>query len=710
MPPKSVLTRGIALVAICFLLSGALLSVVMHDVKGQIGVDIYSIYPPTLVGKVGELVSIQGSTETRNGTYQIWFGNSMVYSATAEGYYVNASFPIPELPAGNYTITLSDLSAKVNATREFNLIEAYSIKAMTPEKPAQLQEGSTVTLNVTVTAGQPSTKYYANITVVLPGDNVVGFSRLVELTTSNLGTAQAQIVFPNSALFQPSGSNTYLPGVYTAYFNMSENLASSQFTIGITDMTEYHRQDRVSLHAEGYAPSEKVSVSIKYAATGASYYSESATASAQGVITSSWAVPSNAPVGEYTVTLTGENTMKSVSDTQNFFVTGYNVSVRALNLAGEPVPQVLLQVLDKSSNETYNGTTDSSGIASFNLEKGSHILTAFWNKNFKVGETEVTVYGSQEFNITCKLTNLEIQVKNQAGIPMPFVTVNVTYQYTMPVEGKVESGAYSGTTDLNGVFRANSTLPGIAYRIVASRYGVVFNSENDTVSSLPEAPVYHVTVVCPSVALTIKTLDYNGASLADARLELIEQASGLLYSVTTDSSGTASLSVTLGRYRVRVYAGSFMLNETTMDALKASHYNIRCMLYNLKVSVKVTDYFGQPMPNVNVVLNHDGLESKSNITRSDGVAVFDGVVGGNLQVKVYLTGHENSFVLANVYVDSPTQIPITLSMYTTIGSYVIETRVLIMLLLILMTTLFFVGLEFYVRWHRSKSKTPITNQ
>jgi hypothetical protein len=45
---------------------------------------------------------------------------------------------VPELPAGNYTITLSDLSQNVNDTKTFTVFAGYSIKALVPSTPSAI--------------------------------------------------------------------------------------------------------------------------------------------------------------------------------------------------------------------------------------------------------------------------------------------------------------------------------------------------------------------------------------------------------------------------------------------------------------------------------------------------------------------------------------------------------------------------------------------
>ncbi len=48
--------------------------------------------PSGLTGPVGQYVNVQGTIDTRNGDYEVWFGNNLVDSNTADGFYVNANF------------------------------------------------------------------------------------------------------------------------------------------------------------------------------------------------------------------------------------------------------------------------------------------------------------------------------------------------------------------------------------------------------------------------------------------------------------------------------------------------------------------------------------------------------------------------------------------------------------------------------------------
>jgi hypothetical protein len=116
-------------------------------------VEISSVFPSSQQGKVGEEVRVTGTINTTDGRYQIWFGSELVADKTASGNSVDLNFTVPELPGGDYNITLIDVDRNLNATTWFYLETAYYIEAITPALPGLLQESDSVVLNVTVTGG-----------------------------------------------------------------------------------------------------------------------------------------------------------------------------------------------------------------------------------------------------------------------------------------------------------------------------------------------------------------------------------------------------------------------------------------------------------------------------------------------------------------------------------------------------------------------------
>jgi hypothetical protein len=689
---KAVAAALLALMSISFSLMPLL------QVHGQLGTSILQITPTE--GVAGELVNVQGTIDTTNGAYQLYLGGKLVASNTSEGFYVNANFTVPELSEGDYVLTLRDVARRINATETFTINIGYSIQAATPSAPAQLQEGSNVVLNVKLTGGHSGTTYYANVTVELPEPLETEYSQFVTLALSDqTGTASAQVTFPGGG-FQPSGSLTDFTGTYSAYFNKTQQLASSQFFVGFTDAGEYHREQSVAIRAVGYLPDQPAALSITNNETGTTMLSENVNASSDGVITASWTVPNNAAIGTYKVTITPEGTPKSIVDTQLLRIPGYRVRFHTLNLAGDAVPLTLVEAKDEATGETYDGTSGNDGVATVNLEKGNHNVTAFWN-DVKVGEVGISVTEASTFDLACELTNLRIVVKDKSGFLIPSVNLNITYQYTIR-DGSSKTGGASGETDFSGMFSLESTLPRIDYEIDASVYGIVFNSDNNTFSNLPAVATYEITILLPSRNLTLNVLDYNLDAIPNTRLALAEQTSGVFYASSTGDAGTAFVEIAFGKYQLRVYKDNVLLNETVIEAFSDKQADIRCILYNLQVSAVVVDYFGQPIPNANVVYRGPDGKSQSETTQTDGVATFAKVFGGDAQIIAYLSGRENYYEAINLQVTSPTAVQIRMGKYVLLGSIVMETSLFASLIIIFAVVAVFLIWEVYRRRRRVK--------
>jgi len=699
------LKRKSTTVTLLMLLSVSFLVMPLSIVLGQLGVNIYLVNPEE-EGVVGQTVNLQGTIDTTNGEYQIWFDKKLVANHTSDGYYVNANFTIPQLPGGDYTITMRDASKNINATYSFSIAQAYYIEALMPSSPKQFQEGSDVVLNVKLTGLQPDTSYYANVTVELPTPlSNTSYSQLVELIVSDQeAIAIAQVTYP-SGTFQPEGSITNYTGSYKVYFNKTQLLAENHIFVGFTDLSEYHRGEAVMIRAIGYQPNENATISVKYTKNTAIVHSETTTASSEGIINSSWTVPSDALIGDYNITITTENMTKLILDSQIFSVSGYTVKIRTLNLAGEPVPQIVVEALDQATNTIYNGTGTVDGIASLNLEKGYHTISAFWN-DVEVSKVNFSITGESMFDLTCELSNLKISVQNEPGNLIPFANLDITYQYITTKQGVSKTDHVSGQTDISGTFILKSILPEISCTINASLYGIVFNVGNNTVTGLMVQPVSEVMILCPNRILNLKIIDYNLAAIPNARIEMFEVTSGLFHGTVTNTEGKVTVEVTFGKYQLRVYKDDVLLNEILIEAYSDTEMDIRCSLYNIQVSVTVIDYFEHTIPNINVMLNGPGIGTRYATTHSNGTTTFSNIIGGNMQIIAYPEGMEGSFEAISLRVEEPKEIQIKLAKYILIGPFLIENSALATLIVILLAIIMFVSIEVY----RKKQSKPAKSE
>ena len=696
MKKKLVLTVLIVTLAITFVSTLLLPHVKATDVK------IVSISPVTRLGKVGEKVRIGGTINTTAGLYKILFDNIEVNKTTAIGNKVDVTFQVPFLPEGNYTITLQDDLTKNNATIWFQIEPAYYIVPEPLEEHKQFQQDDSVVLHVNVTGGKRNTVYYANITVELPYPVNTSYSAIVELNdTADTGYGYANIKYPNKTLFQPSDSHTNFTGLYHVFFNKTLDLAENSFFIGLTNASNYHREEFVEIRAVDYQPNEAVNISITFLGTNKTYDPLMVNASQQGIINATWKVPWNASIGNYNVSISSKATTKPIADSQLFIVPGYKIDVYARNLAGDPVSQILVKALDYATITTHNATSEENGLARLSLEKGNHTLEAFWN-GVKVNDTQMTITGVDEFNLTCELTNMGITVKDKNGIRIPFADLNISYQYVTTKEKKVENGSVVGETDPSGVFFLKSMLPNITYTINASRYERVFNINNNTVENLPAEEWFNLTILCPAKTLTLNIKEHHRNPLPNARVEVIEQMGGLFYNKTTDNVGLAVINCTFGNYTVKVYMGNVFLNETLVEMFNDTVVEICCKLYNLTFSVKIVDYFGQPIPNANVTLPRDDLQSSS-LTQSDGTVTFSDIIGGNLPVMVYLPGQSDPCSVTTPYIDESKTIEIKIWKYVIIAGFLVETSQLTTAIIIAAGALLILSIEIY-RKKRLKPK------
>ena len=645
----------------------------------NLGVSILQVTPDGRSGPVGTTVNIQGTIYQSNGSYQILLKSGsteyVVASGTSEGYYVDGNFTIPELQSGTYALILRDVGISVNSAAEsFTVITGYSISASS----STIQEGGSVTLTVSVTGASLGTSYYANVRVSLLNSGTT-YSRTVLLGTPNTkGSLSAQIAFPDGS-FDPSGSSTTYAGAYSYSFNSS--LASGEFNVSILDQTSYHRSQTASIRAIGYEPNQAATITVTSVKTGTTIDTFSVAASSEGVITSSYVVSPNADIGDYTVKIAPTGTQKTIQDTQTFSVPGYEIEVQATNLAGDTVPDLSVQAVDATTNTASNATTDADGFASFKFEKGTVVLTAYWN-GINVGTTNITVNSDATFTMRCQLTNLKITVKNSAGVAIPFVNLNIQYNYQGTVS---RTGTAQGQTGPSGSYTLKSALAGATYKVDASIYNQTFNQFNNTFSNLPSQPTVEVVLFCPDENLTFSILGSSQTPIANARIELVELSSGLFYSTTTDNNGAASTQVTFGIYRARIYKDNILVNEIKLQAFSSDHKQITCTLYGIQVIVKVVDVLGGPISNAQVTLN--GPQKLSGVTKGDGTATFDNIIGGSMQIIAQAQGTPDIYQAITTTVAEPGTVQVRMDKYIALGSTLIPASLLVTIIIILLAVI-----------------------
>ena len=660
-------------------------------------VAITYVFPTSHQGKVGEKVNIIGTTNTTGGSYRVWLGNRTVVSDTnAVGTTANATFLVPSIPGQNYTLILQDVTKNINATSWFVIDPSYHIEARDGENktialPRQLQENDPATVWLNVTGAKANTAYVANVTVKTPSPDNKTFYKLASFSTTVNGTfSDFAAAYPGS--FQ-GGSHTNYTGTYSIALNSS--LATNTFKVGLTNSTEYHRGQLVDIKAAHYKLSENVNVKVRFGTDVKQNVNVSIVS--DGLVRANWTVPSAASIGTYTINVTSLSsanaTVKNPRDVQDFTIPGFTINMTAKNLAGDPVPNVAVKVFENEKSAA-NVTSDSTGLVPMKLEIGIYTCNATF-KGRKVAERTINVTGATSLDLNCSLTNLKVLVTTEANVLVPEVKIYLTPENL------------TLTTNATGMAVAHSLLPNASlpninrpYVLNASRYSMSFNvtTLQTLLVSSTAVKCFNVTIFCPTLALQVNAINAEGQPITGATVKVQELIGGLYDEGTTNSSGKVAFSFIFGKYVVGVYdVDGIKVNETTVNLFQNQNASILCKLYGLDVSIKVVDYFGQPISNMHVILQREGMTARSSETQANGTATFNGVTGGTFQVTVYMTDPAQPCVEEGFLVDKSTTFQVKLDKYVMLVGSLVETSQFAIVLPIVLTLVFVAVTEVYRR-------------
>ena len=643
-------------------------------------------------GKVGTIIEINATIETENGFYTVrWNSTLNVTTGNAVGDTVQTSFTVPPtagaLGGRDILVEIIDNTTKTVGTTLFRLDSEYYINGVTPPSPLQLQEGATMNIWVNITGGELSTIYSANITVKDPAN--ITFVSLTTLNTNTMGFGAKYVTYPTNFSV---GAHANYPGRYTIAFN--ETLAESEFSVGLTNATQYDIFQTVNIRAANYAnPAEHAWVNITY--NGETRFSENVSA-ISGRIQTNWKIQANASIGFYTVTVTNSTTpgtVKPLNDTQQFEIRKpvFTVQINAENLAGEPLSGALI--------EAYNATvkigvksTNATGVATFLLEMANYTFKALW-KNVEVGvRSNQNILDNKVLTLTCQLTNIKMLVIDREDTPVPFVSLAVNYSYTTRANASKKE-TLTSTTNYTGIWKLRNIFTNISYDIEARRYDLIFNQTY--IAAMAVSPWFNMTITVPTYTALIHATDSKTSSAEGVKVEVYEWNGGSTRYKTTDSSGDVSFSLTFGKYRIRAYKDDILLNETTIDLIQnQSSFIFRLATLNVDLNVVVLDYFGQPIPNAVVNVEQKvTVESVEDTTGPDGRVTFSGILGGDLRISIRIAGEDSG--TKDLYLADSKELSFHLERYVSVTGYVMETSQFVTAIALAMLIIaFIVGLTY----------------
>lgn len=653
-------------------------------------------------GHVKDAVFVNGTIETADGFFIVrWNGELNVTTGYALGVEAQTTFIVPQTdgePAGrDILVELIDNTTNSVGTANFKLYTSYHVAAVAPPPPLQLQEGATTTIWVNVTGGEPTTSYVANITVKDPANNT--YTSMPQLTTNTTGYGDTQISYPEDFDTQ---THTNYTGRYTVTFNETE----STFQIGLTNATEYTIFQTVDVQAANYTyPAEHAWVNITH--NGETLFSQNVTA-LNSLIHTNWTIPIDAPIGNYTVNIansTTPGTRKPVDDTQQFLVKKpvFTVEINAENLAGEPVPAILVEAHNTTAKADAK-STNATGVATLRVEMANYTFKAFL-KEVEVGilpnQTIIeNKTGTRALPLTCNLTTINILVTDEASTPIPFISLTANYSYTTRLNASKQE-TLTSTTNYTGTWKIPNTFTNISYFIEAQRYDHVFNQTY--IERMPISPSFNINLTLPTYTAIIHVVDSKDNAAEGFIIEAHEWTKGTGepdQSYTTNADGNVTFSLTFGKYRLRAYKDTVLLNETAIDLIQDQYAFIFYLAtFNVDLKVRVVDYFGQPIPNAMVEIEQIATtESLEDTTASDGRVTFSSILGGDSRISIYIKGQLTE--TRDLYLTNSKQVTFSLTRYVVVAGYVMETSQFVTVLAIAISIVAFVLALTYKRLYK----------
>ncbi len=237
----------------------------------------------------------------------------------------------------------------------------YSLSAV----PSYAQEGTEVRLLLSVTISVVSTGSidYAFVFFVRDPAGVTSQSQQVN-HTSPAGETHFS-VFVNYTSPEFPGVNSLAGTYYASVYQISPSppsnpVATTTFVLSSISNPYYQRTETVNVQASGYNASESVNVTIQTRTIPTTVFSQLATASSSGVVSTSWKIPVNATIDNYIAVLGGTTTHKTPPDNQTFTVQIAQMKVSVIT--SEQASYQRTNIMEFSFQPIYpDGTIASTG-------------------------------------------------------------------------------------------------------------------------------------------------------------------------------------------------------------------------------------------------------------------------------------------------------------------------------------------------------------
>jgi hypothetical protein len=340
-------------------------------------------------GPVGTEVTVTGTIVTYNGDYELWFdadNDDLVdagetVTGTSDGYDVDVTFTIPNAYQGARKFRLTDLSAAGEPYAEayFTVETSYSLSV----SPGVNYEGGGFTFTATITGGKEA--WPAALDLQIRVKDPDGATVKTDSTTNLAEVAVGK--FETTWTYGPGDSEIVTWGTWTAYLDWAtdattwtEGVATTTFTVRLTDASSYGRTETVSARA--------------YVSEAGTYYykiydfagelvdeSSAITMAAAGFLpVETWVPPKDEDLGTYTVKILKDTTVVK-EQTFNLMIAELTVDFLAGGTVGD-IERTLTATVD------FQVLYPSGSVATSADIPGGFKVTVFYNTTL-VAEVEL---------------------------------------------------------------------------------------------------------------------------------------------------------------------------------------------------------------------------------------------------------------------------------------------------------------------------------
>jgi len=418
------------------------------------------------------------------------------------------------------------------------------------------------------------------------------------------------------------------------------------------------------------------------------------------------------PTGSYDITLHDITTTNNA--TAEFTVIDITVHCQTRNKYDKkPLTNVFVDVYADTTHIT-SGNTNNTGWTQFRLDLGNYTFKAFWNEEL-VGSLNGSVTGNitnytlqKTFYIECELAHITIAINDEAGNPLPFINVDLTSNNLENLQFETNSTGIIATT----------TFTNVSYTIESRRYGYLFDTTLIENLTYTRDGKDRINITCPTYNLFVYVLDSKEHALKNVEVTVYEWSSErIVGSGSTDFDfGSVAFNCTFGRYKVKVdnteWGRKVVLNETELDLVEDPFFFVvQCKISNLDPSVKVVDYFGQPVPNAEVKLERKFDAEYVNVanltTESDGMVPLP-ETGGYYRISVYVMGEGCG--VRQLYLSESNAIEFKIDKYVSVGGYPIQIAQLITYISLALLVTTFASVTAYRRLSKTIEKEKTSQE